>query len=221
MGAYPAESCTIGFPWILTINNNNTWDGNQDGPQEIQLAVSRDLVNWERPFRTPVIAIGEPGRWDTAYQMCASSALRVGDEIRLYYSGAIGRIARSAFKPGANRPKTQTSSIGLVTWKADRFVSADGPAEGGTLTTVPVKFRGKRLELNAATKQGGRVVVRICDAAGKPLPGYAHSDPFSGDDLRHVVTFQGKSDVSALAGKPIVLRLHLKSAEFYSFAFRD
>ena len=34
VGAYPHESGTIAFPWILTINNNARW-GNHEGPQEI------------------------------------------------------------------------------------------------------------------------------------------------------------------------------------------
>jgi hypothetical protein len=226
IGVYPAESCTIGFPWILTVNNDARW-GNQEGPEEIQLAVSRDLVHWERPFRTPVIAIGEVDRWDASYHTCAASAIRYGDEIRLYYAGANYThgspcLYSTQYEDGTptGRQTKQTSSIGLVTWKLDRFVSVDGPAEGGVLTTVPVTFSGKRLEINAATKAAGSVVVEICDAAGKPLPGFT-SDPFSGDNLRHVVTFQGRSDVAGLAGKPIVLRLHLSSAEFYSFAFRD
>jgi hypothetical protein len=224
IGVYPAESCTIGFPWVLTVNANCPWDGNQDGPQEIQLAVSRDLINWERPFRTPVIQIGETNRWDASYHMCAATAIRCGDEIRLYYSGANYTHGSLCFGPKGvpeARRRKQTSSIGLVTWKLDRFVSADAPAEGGLLTTVPLKFSGKRLEINAATKPGGSLVVDLCDAAGRPLPGFAASDPFQGDDLRHVVTFQGKSDVAALAGKPIVLRVHLKDASLYSFAFRD
>jgi hypothetical protein len=226
IGVYPAESCTIGFPWVFTVNNEARW-GNQEGPEEIQLAVSRDLINWERPFRTPVIAIGELDRWDASYHTCTASAIRYGDEIRLYYGGANYThgspcLYRTHFDDGTptGRQTKQTASIGLVTWKLDRFVSADGPADGGVLTTVPVKFTGKRLEINAATKPGGSVVVELCDAAGKPLPGFS-SDPFSGDNLRHVVTFQGRSDVAHLAGKPVVLRLHLKNAEFYSFAFRD
>lgn len=39
---------------IFTLNNNARW-GNHEGPQEVRLAVSRDLFHWERPFRTPVI----------------------------------------------------------------------------------------------------------------------------------------------------------------------
>lgn len=224
IGVYPAESCTIGFPWVLTANTNAPWDGNQDGPQEIQLAVSRDLVNWERPFRTPVIGIGDVNRWDASYDMCASSALSVGDEVRLYYSGANYTHSSLCFGPkGATeaRRRKQTSCIGLVTWKRDRFVSADTPAEGGVLTTVPIKFSGKRLEINASTKQEGHVVVELCDAGGKPLQGFDASAPFQGDDLRHVVTFGGGFDVAKLAGKPVVLRFHMRNASLYSFAFRD
>ena len=36
IGVYTAESCTIGFPWIFTINNNARW-GNQEGPQEVPI----------------------------------------------------------------------------------------------------------------------------------------------------------------------------------------
>lgn len=227
IGVYAAESCTLGFPWILTVNNNARY-GNHEGPEEIQLAVSRDLENWERPFRTPVIEIGELDQWDASYHTTAASAIRVGDEIRLYYAGANYThgspvIYRDKFEDGTptGRKTKQTSSIGLVTWKLDRFVSVDGPAEGGTLTTVPMRFTGNRLEINAATNPGGKIVVEILDAAGRPLAGFPPSDPFSGDELRQAVTFAGKSDVSSLADRPITLKFHITNAELYSFAFRE
>jgi len=58
-GAYSAESCVIGFPWVFTINASTR--GNQEGPIEPQLAVSRDLEHWQRPFRTPILRLGKPG----------------------------------------------------------------------------------------------------------------------------------------------------------------
>ncbi len=36
IGVYPAESCTLAFPWVFTINNNARW-GNHEGPEEIHL----------------------------------------------------------------------------------------------------------------------------------------------------------------------------------------
>ena len=181
IGAYPAESCTLAFPWIFTVNNNARW-GNQEGPEEIQLAVSRDLIHWDRPFRTPIIEIGQLDQWDASYHT--------------------------------------TAAIGLVTWPLDRFVSADAGSDGGVLTTIPVRHRGDRLEINTATKPDGQLVVELLDAGGRPLEGFPPSEPFTGDDLRHVVRFNGQTDVSTLRGKPITLRFRMKNAELYSFAFR-
>jgi len=228
IGVYPAESCTIGFPWVLTVNNNARY-GNHEGPEEIQLAVSRDLIHWDRPFRTPVIEHGQLGQWDATYQTTAASAIRVGDEIRLYYGGAnythgtpalYGAEYRETGEPAGRRTR-YNASIGLVTWPLDRFVSVDAPAEGGALTTVPIRFTGRRLELNAQTEEHGAVVVELCDAAGRRLPEWDPSDAFAGDALRHVVTFNGNSDVAPLAGRPVSLRFRLHSAQLYSFAFRE
>jgi hypothetical protein len=227
IGLYPHESCTIAFPWVLTVNNNARY-GNHEGPAEIQLAVSRNLVDWERPFRTPVIPINRRGAWDESYQQTSGTAIRVGDEIRLYYCGAnythgTPVLYASQFEDGTStgRKTKYTSSIGLVTWPLDRFVSVDGPAEGGTLTTVPVRHGGAQLEVNAHVKPGGALTIELLDPAGRPLDGWPASDPVTGDSVRHSVTFGGSENVSQLAGRPIVLRFTLKSADLYSFAFRQ
>jgi hypothetical protein len=226
IGAYPTESCTLAFPWIFTVNNNARW-GNHEGPEEIQLAVSRDLIHWERPFRTPIIGIGEIGTWDASYHTTAATALRVKDEIWLYYSGAnythgSPPVYRPAFDDGSptGRKDRFSAAIGLVTWPLDRFVSADAGSDGGVLTTVPLRHRGDRLEINAVTRPGGSVVVELLDAAGQALAGVAPSAPFSGDDLRHVVRFASPTAVSATRGKSMVVRFRLQNAELYSFAFR-
>lgn len=209
IGAYPAESVTIAFPWVFTVNS-----AGHDGPQEIQLAVSRDLLKWERPFRLPIIELsGDPNDWDGGYQSTACSAIRVKDEIWLYYEG--GNWTHGSFRaPGKKR------SIGLATWELDRFVSVDGPAEGGTLTTIPFKFQGDRLEINARTKPNGGIIVELLDAAGRPLKDYTASDKFEGNDLRHTVTFENNPNVAALQGKTISLRFRIWNAELFSFGFR-
>ena len=228
VSVYLAESCTIGFPWMLTINNNARY-GNHEGPMEIQLAVSRDLMNWQRPFRTPVIEHGLLEPRNEGYHTAVSTAIRVGDEIWLYYGDGNYTHGTPCLYAEKYRETSESTGrrtkydcrIGLVTWKLDRFVSVDGAAEGGSLTTVPIRFTGRRLVVNAATKAGGHIVVELLDAAGRPLDGFPPSDPFAGDDLRHVVTFRGSQDVSSMAGKPLSLRFRLCNAELYSFAFRE
>lgn len=220
IGAYGHQCCTIAFPWVFTINNNNRFNSNQEGPSEIQIAASRDLITWERPFRVPVIPRGEIGEWDCGWMSTAASALRVGDEIWLYYQGSNYTHGTPCLyrSEGTGRLTKYTSSIGLAIWKLDRFVSVDGPAEGGTVTTVPVVFAGSELVLNAQTKPGGQVMVEILDAAaGKSL---ARSKPFGGDELRARLRWIGDTCPGGLAGKPVCLRFHLNSARLYSFRFR-
>ena len=186
VGVYQAESCVLGFPWVFTINNNARY-GNHEGPSEIQLATLRDLDHWERPFREPIVPHGRPGEWDSGFVASAAQAIRVGDEIWLYYGGANYTHGNPCLyrAEGTGRGSKYTASIGLATWKLDRFVSADGPAEGGTLTTVPILFSGNRLELNAATRSGGNITtglggnitVELLDLAGQVL---AVSQPFTG-----------------------------------------
>jgi hypothetical protein len=221
ISAYPMESGVVAFPMVFSANANVS--GNQDGISELQIAFSRDLEQWERPFRTPCLARGPAGSWDSGFFTAASEAIRVGDEIRLYYGGSNYTHGAPCVYDRAESAGTLRcrGEIGLATWKLDRFVSADGPAEGGTLTTIPLRFRGKRLEINAAAKRRGTIQVELLDAGGKPIEGFGKSDAFTGDDLRHTVAFGGKSDVSKLAGRPICLRFHLANAELFSFAFRE
>jgi len=202
VGTYQAESCIIGFPQIFTVNNNARW-GNHEGPIEVQLAVTRDLMNWEHPFRTPVISRdgNTVDTWDAGIHQ-TSSAFLVEDAIYLYYGGAnythgTPALYRETFEDGSStgRRSVYNGSIGLVTWQRDRFVSVDALVEGGSLTTIPIRFNGDRLELNAVTHDEGSIVVEICDATGERLPDYPLSDPFSGDDLRHTITFGGVGDV--------------------------
>ncbi len=221
LGAYPAESCTLGFVWMFTINNNARFS-NQEGPGELQLAVTRDLEQWERPFRTPCVPRGRIGEWDCGFFCCQSRALEVGDEVWLYYGGSNYTHGTPCLYRAENtgRLTKYTGAIGLAIWDRDRFVSADAPAEGGTITTVPLTFSGNRLALNARTQSGGSIVISLCDAAGTPLPGFEHSEPITGDSLRHAVAWNGNGDVSTLAGKVVSLRFEMKSAELFAFAFR-
>ena len=100
-----------------------------------------------------------------------------------------------------------------------RFVSADGLGEGSFLRTVPIVFSGGRLEVNARVAVGGALTVEIQDAGGRPLPGFAESEPLRGDSLRHTLRWKGANLVT-LSGKPVMLKFHLKGTELYSFAFR-
>ncbi len=224
VGVYPHESCVIAFPWMLSINATSSI-GTHEGPAEVQLAVSRDLEKWERPFRRPVIPRGKPDEWDGGFFWTSNEAVRVGDEIWLYYAAANFGHGNPCQKLEEGRLTRYTASIGLASWKLDRFVSADGGWGGasgaqppdGVLTTVPLAFAGGRLEVNAATRADGFLGVEILNAEGRPV---ARSRPFAGDELRHEVQWESPVDLAGHANAAIALRFTLRGARLYSFAFR-
>lgn len=221
LGIYRHESCALAFPWVFTINNEARY-GNQEGPFELQLAASRDLIHWARPFRIPCVLRGGQSDWDSGLFVTPAQALRVGDEVWLYYGGSNYLHGTPCLykTEGTGQGTKYTGSIGLAKWKLDRFVSVDAPAEGGSLTTVPVRFAGTRLEINALTRPAGAVSVEILDAGGRSLESFGRSRSFEGDSLRHVVAWEHGSDVSKLRNQLVTLKFHIKNAELYSFAFR-
>jgi len=107
--------------------------------------------------------------------------------------------------------------------RIDGFASAFAPRGGGSLLTVPLLFDGNQLRINFSTAAGGEMRVAIQDASGKPYPGFSarDCDVIFGDSLERIVTWNGNSDVSSLAGKPIRLKVILKDADLYSFTFSN
>jgi hypothetical protein len=109
------------------------------------------------------------------------------------------------------------------TLRLDGFVALHARHKSGEFVTKPLVFRGKRLALNFATSAAGHLRVELQDAGGKPLPGYtlSDSDELYGDTLDRTVTWKGKANVEALAGKPIRLRTVLSEADLFSLRFSD
>lgn len=122
MGFYLAESCTLAFPWLFTINNNARY-GNHAGPRELQLAVPRDLLNWERPFREPCVPRGGLADWDRGFFVTQSRAIRVGNEVWLYYGGSSYTHGTPCLyrSEATGRGTTHTGSIGLAPLEAGSF----------------------------------------------------------------------------------------------------
>jgi len=109
------------------------------------------------------------------------------------------------------------------TLRVDGFVSLNAPLAGGEMVTKPLTFAGRELVLNMATSAAGSIHVEVQGADGKPVEGFslAECDEVFGDSLDRVVTWKGRSDVSALAGQPIRLRFALSDADLYALRFRE
>jgi len=191
-----------------------------DGVIETQLAVSRDGKKWTR-YRTPYVPLYNHEGLNLKVNMVFPGMVYHDTCIEQYFGGY-------AFTHGDTNARSrlrgrELGGIFRLEQRVDGFVSADFAYEGGNLTTAPFTFTGGALKLNVNTSASGEGRVSILDEAGKPIPGFGIKDCdfISGDYLDKQVTWKGKPDVSALAGKPVRLRFEMRGAKLYAFQFAD
>jgi hypothetical protein len=193
--------------------------GGGEGPLDLGLRFTRDVQKWvDVGYPRRALRIGRFGEWDAGMVYSQNMILVVDDELRLYYSGYnIGHYTRV---PWTTRPH-HILGVGLATLRLDGFASMRAGKAEGALTTKPLAFQGKELLVNADCPKGS-LTVELLDRDGKEIAGFGRTaaDAFSGDELRHTVTWRGKSDVSALAGRPVRIRFRLREGDLYSFRFK-
>jgi len=187
-----------------------------DGPLDVRLVVSRDGIDWSYVDRSPFVPLGVAGEFDDSAIYMTTGMIRKGAELWMYYGGY--DFTHGAYDVAKDK---YTGVISRVVLRLDGFVSADAAYSGGELVTVPVEFRGKRLELNVETSVAGSVQVEVLDATGKPIRGHtlASADAIKGNFIAKTVSWQGNSDLSDLAGRPIRLRFVMRDAKLYAFQF--
>jgi hypothetical protein len=188
-----------------------------DGLLDVQLALSRDGVRFERPFRMPYVPLGGAGERDGAQIYMGVGALRIGDEIYQYYGGY--GFTHGEFVEMESR--RDAGAACLAVQRLDGFVSADAAYEGGTFTTPLMVFSGKRLLLNVEASALGEVRVEVLGEHGLPIPGFSAVDcePVRGNHIAGVIRFGERQDLSTLTGKPVRLRFRMRAAKLYSFQF--
>lgn len=176
---------------------------------------SRDGRHWDRSFMEAFIRPGlDPRNWGDGHgnQTPAWGLLATSpEEISIYWLEHYGYSGKPFSPPRLRRGTLRT----------DGFVSVQAPYEGGEFVTQPLRFEGTSLVINFSTSAVGGIKVELQDQQGRPVPGFEldSADEIYGDELARPVTWQGRTDVSALAGKPVRLRFGMKDADLYSIRF--
>ncbi|MDA1013599.1 MAG: hypothetical protein O3A00_03990 [Planctomycetota bacterium] len=191
--------------------------GSAEGPLDMPLKVSRDMQTWEdvdAPRRA--LSIGQFGEWDSGMVYGGNTMMVVDDEIRLYYLGAnMGHCTRVL-------PTTKpyhSLGVGLATLRLDGFASLQPQAKSGQFTTKPLQLSGSRLQINAACRTGGSVRVELLDVAGKTITEFTADDcdAFTGDTIRHTLSWRGREEISKALSQPVRLRFHVTTADVFAF----
>ena len=180
-------------------------------PNEICIGFTRDGFHWYRPVHEAFIPVSETyGDWNWAnVQSAGGCCLVVGDELWFYVSARAGVRGSAA---------SGVCTTGLATLRRDGFASMDAGAAGGTLTTRPVRFSGKHLFVNVDAPEG-ELRVEVLDAEGQPIAPFTRENctPVSADKTLEPVQWQDVDDLSALAGKAVHFRFHLRNGRLYAF----
>ena len=111
-----------------------------------------------------------------------------------------------------------TAHLRRYSMRLDGLASVRAPYEGGTLLTWPLTFSGSQLLLNFSTSAAGGMRVEIQDDAGNPIPGYTLDDcqEVIGNEIERAVRWQGKSDGSSLAGRPVRPKIEMRDADLFA-----
>ncbi|HJN10812.1 MAG TPA: hypothetical protein QF564_19150 [Pirellulaceae bacterium] len=115
------------------------------------------------------------------------------------------------------------SRVRRFTYRVDGFVSAKGGPQGGSLTTKPIRFRGKQLEVNFATHGKGQVRVELQDANGKVIPGFEATKclPLTGDATAQTVQWNTKAVLASWSDEAIRIKFKVTDGDLYSYRFHE
>jgi hypothetical protein len=203
------------------------------GPLHTQFAASTDGISWQRYGRLPFLSLGMKGEfdWASARMIYGMVPALNGREIYMYYRASDwlhgwdrNEHNKQLLTQAGLGASQNIAVISRVVLRMDGFVSLRGAYTGGEFTTPLIKFTGSKLFLNVNTSATGNVRVAILDINGKPLDGYRIEDCdliHTANEINRVVSWNGKSDVSAIAGKPVRLHIEIRDADLYAFQFKE
>jgi hypothetical protein len=184
-----------------------------DGLTEIQLATSRNGVNWKR-YRKPYISTSSSN--ETAMKagtvFMGLGVVKSGNCLLHYYSASPNTYGQPPSKPGMYK-------LYCAIQRLDGFVSADAPYEGGSFVTPDLIYKGKTLLLNIDTFGTGEAMVEILEPNTHRI--LVTSKTIKGNFISKQVDWVSTNNIGPWAGKVIELRFTMRNAKLYAFQFAE
>ena len=220
------EGIYIGLPTIFN-QSGRTYSSQivkswADGVSMVELAVSRDLIHWERVGNRekfiPLSPLDGGKNYDTGQLLTATPVIN-NNQLWFYYTALKWRAQLADFEPNKYARLPDNGAIGLARLRLDGFVSLDAGETEGFVITKPLLIEGRTLHVNLAAP-GGEVRAEFLDADGKKaFPGFSleQSIPATGDSLDSELKWGSQKELSSLAGKTVCIRFALRRASLYAF----
>jgi hypothetical protein len=184
---------------------------------DIQLAVSRDGVNWQRPERRPIVERAVDGE---IFGCLYASPELVALENQWRLPLQLHRRFHDFRDRGATYPPD--GELRWARWQPDRLVGLAAEEEGRVIL-VDRPLSGEPPRINYRTDDDGWVRVEVVEPPHTPpqpveaLPGLglAEAETLSGDELDRPLRWQGAFDWAAHQDRVVALRLHLRKAQVF------
>ena len=189
----------------------------------IQLAWSRDGIEWKRAWREPWLDVGPEDAFDMGMVLGPADPIVKEREMWFPYGG---------FPIRHDTKETNwQSAIGLATTRLDGFSAWEVDGQANTeseLMTQPFRCNGDRLLVNAELEDGS-LRVEVLDENGKPIDGRdaASCKPMTGDTLAHSketggpARWQADQSLEVVQGRIIQLRFLWTKGRLFSFRIAD
>ena len=194
-----------GFVQLFYMDETMTY-----GPLDVQLAFSRDLMNWRRVGdRAPILPRGPSGAWDQSHvSLCANPPHPEGLRLRFWYGGKDTEHWQSG-----------NGALGTATLRRDGFACYEAGARWGVVTTAPMEMQWATKPFVSVDAARGEVRVEIVDAeTRKPLEGAGREDcvPIQGDDALLPVRYGARRGTWVRHAGRVRFRIHLRQARLYA-----
>jgi hypothetical protein len=206
---FPYEGLYLGLASIFDRSGKLPY-GNQAGVMHLQLAMSRNLVDWQRAGdREPFLDLADKAKFDSGLLIPTTRPVVMGDELWFYYVGL-----PQAHDRAESRVSTETEGIGIGTLRRDGFASLRAGAKPGTMTTVPLQLAGGSLMVNVDAS-GGNMVAALFRPDGSAITGFGYDDcvPIQGDQPHAAVQWHGNPRLPTGA---VRVGIRLVEADLYS-----
>jgi hypothetical protein len=179
-----------------------------------ELAISRDGLDWKRPFRgnyfLPVT--GSRKEFDAGCLWTNSSPVFLDDEIRFYYG---------AYPDWDSDVDQAKSGIGMRSLRRDRFAGLRPTDKVGQVTLDPIEF-GRESELTINADVQGSLKVEVLTAQGYRIAGFTKQDSvlITGDSLQHTLRWNQRTLGDLRKGR-YQLRIYLEDAELFALTIEN
>ena len=192
MVVYVEDDLFMGLLWTYHSSHgpgNEPPNPRQYGTIDVELAVSRDGVRWQRvaPSETFIPTGKRDVDWDWG-MLLTTQPVRFGDKIFFYYEGW----------DGDHGTKDRTAAIGVATLPRDRYLSlaAEEPDKPARVVTPILNIQANRLWVNADVSDGS-LLVSVLDRHGQPVKGYSAAEcrPVTTDSLKHCIEWETTSQL--------------------------